>query len=325
MKIYCDGVFMGGGVRGIGYAGAIGAFQAAGYEFKNVAGTSVGAIVASLVAAGYTGDELEKEMKELDYHRFKGKGHFGLVSNLFDFRKDYGIYNSDYFEKWLADLLSRKNIVKFKDLEYLDWEEKGKIKNRLTITATDITKRKLLVLPQDLADYGIDPREFEVAKAVRMSMSIPIFYHPYRLTDVNGVEHWIVDGGTLCNYPMFLFDDGKHKLKRPIFGFKFDSGMDASHILEDAKSSKAKEKLPDYVLRIADLVLDSQNLQYSRLVPGDAERTIDISVVVKDKVVSPINFGLSGETSLQLSKNGHIAATKFLESWDFKKWLKRFR
>ena len=312
-------------MRGIGYAGAIKAFHAAGYEFKNVAGTSVGAIVASLVAAGYSGDELEEEMKTMDYKRFKGKGHFGLVSNLFDFRKDYGIYNSDYFEKWLAELLARKNIFKFKDLEYLDWEERGKVKNRLTITATDVTRRKLLVFPQDLAEYGINPREFEVAKAVRMSMSIPIFYHPYKLLDSNGDEHWIVDGGMLCNYPIHLLDNGRTRPRRPIFGFKFDSSLDASYLIEDAKSSKAKEKLPEYILRIADLVLDSQNLQYTELVPGDDARTVKVPVVVKDKVVSPIDFGLSEETSLQLSKNGYEAAIKFLETWDYRKWLRRFR
>jgi len=185
-KIFCDAVFMGGGVRGIGYAGAVKAFHEAGYDFVNVAGVSAGAIVASLVAAGYSGDELDHEMKNIAYKRFKGKGHFGLAGNLFSFRKDYGIYNSDYFEKWLAELLARKGIVHFKDLEYV---EKGKIKNRLTIAATDVFKRKYLILPQDLEDYGINPREFEVAKAVRMSMSIPLFYHPFKLEDSHGTPH----------------------------------------------------------------------------------------------------------------------------------------
>jgi len=325
MKHLIDGVFMGGGVRGIGYAGAIKALHEAEYDFKNVAGVSVGAIIASLVAAGYQGDELEQEMKNIDYKRFKGKGHFGLVSNLFDFRRDYGIYNSDYFEKWLAELLARKNIFKFKDLEYL---EKGKVKNRLTLAATDIFKRKLIVLPRDLADYGINPREFEVAKAVRMSMSIPLFYHPYKLVDSKDVEHWIVDGGLLCNYPMWIFDDGSHKLKRPVFGFKFDSCTD--HLkpkdMYDVKhEKKRKEKLHAYILRIADLVLDSQNLQYSHIIKGDEERTINISVVVDKKVVSPIDFGLHDKTATALSNNGYAAAQEFLKKWDFKKWVKKYR
>ncbi|HEY1441635.1 MAG TPA: patatin-like phospholipase family protein, partial [Mycobacterium sp.] len=48
---HVDLVCEGGGVRGIGLVGAVDALAAAGYEFPRVAGTSAGAIVASLVAA----------------------------------------------------------------------------------------------------------------------------------------------------------------------------------------------------------------------------------------------------------------------------------
>ena len=46
-----DLVCEGGGVRGIGLVGAVDALAAAGYRFPRVAGTSAGAIVASLIAA----------------------------------------------------------------------------------------------------------------------------------------------------------------------------------------------------------------------------------------------------------------------------------
>ena len=49
----CDAVFEGGGVKGIGLVGAVAATEELNYEFRNVAGTSAGAIVAALVAAGY--------------------------------------------------------------------------------------------------------------------------------------------------------------------------------------------------------------------------------------------------------------------------------
>jgi NTE family protein len=53
-----DGVFEGGGVRGIGLAGALSVFEAAGYKPCGVAGTSAGAIVSTLVASGYTAAEI---------------------------------------------------------------------------------------------------------------------------------------------------------------------------------------------------------------------------------------------------------------------------
>lgn len=48
MKI--DGVFEGGGVRGIAHVGAICALNERGYSFERVAGTSAGAIIAALLA-----------------------------------------------------------------------------------------------------------------------------------------------------------------------------------------------------------------------------------------------------------------------------------
>ena len=48
-----DAVFEGGGVKGIGLVGAVSEIEKAGYTFENLAGTSAGAIVASLLAVGY--------------------------------------------------------------------------------------------------------------------------------------------------------------------------------------------------------------------------------------------------------------------------------
>ena len=61
----CCGVFEGGGVRGIGHVGAACAMQEAGYQFTDLAGSSAGAIAAALLAAGYSCDELKKEMESV--------------------------------------------------------------------------------------------------------------------------------------------------------------------------------------------------------------------------------------------------------------------
>jgi predicted acylesterase/phospholipase RssA len=66
-----DAVFEGGGVKGIGMVGAVAVTEDQGYQFSNVAGTSAGAIVASLVAAGYNAGELKNILDNLDYTHFK--------------------------------------------------------------------------------------------------------------------------------------------------------------------------------------------------------------------------------------------------------------
>lgn len=55
-----DAVFEGGGVKGIGLVGAIAVAEEYGYRFVNVAGSSAGAIVAALLAAGYSAAEIKK-------------------------------------------------------------------------------------------------------------------------------------------------------------------------------------------------------------------------------------------------------------------------
>jgi NTE family protein len=50
-SLKADLVLAGGGVKGIGHAGAVAKLREAGYEFPRVAGTSAGAIVGAMVAA----------------------------------------------------------------------------------------------------------------------------------------------------------------------------------------------------------------------------------------------------------------------------------
>lgn len=50
--------FEGGGARGYAHVGALQASEERGISFEGVAGTSIGAVVAALVAAGYTSSEL---------------------------------------------------------------------------------------------------------------------------------------------------------------------------------------------------------------------------------------------------------------------------
>ena len=52
------GIFEGGGVKGIAHIGALRALEERGFFCKKASGTSVGAIIASLVVAGYSSIEL---------------------------------------------------------------------------------------------------------------------------------------------------------------------------------------------------------------------------------------------------------------------------
>ena len=86
MSKKCNAVFEGGGVRGIGHVGAVCRMEQAGWQFEDTAGSSAGAIIAALLAAGYTGEELKKELARTDYLKFKGKdfpAYFGMFGKIF--------------------------------------------------------------------------------------------------------------------------------------------------------------------------------------------------------------------------------------------------
>ena len=68
-----DLVLEGGGVKGSGLVGAITALVERDdpYTFARVAGTSAGAIVASMLAAGVQAAEIKKIMDDLDFSGWK--------------------------------------------------------------------------------------------------------------------------------------------------------------------------------------------------------------------------------------------------------------
>ena len=146
---YADLVFEGGGVKGIGLAGAFAALQQAGFTHKRVAGTSAGAITAALVAAGYSAEELDSILLEVPFERFKDRAwedKIPIIGSGLSVLMELGIYEGRYFEGWLAGLLVAKGITKFGQLadpEATDLKDRY----RLKVIASDVTHRRMLVLP----------------------------------------------------------------------------------------------------------------------------------------------------------------------------------
>lgn len=321
----CDGVFEGGGVRGIGFAGAISEMEAQGYTFQNVAGTSAGAIAAALVAVGYSGSEIEKELGAVDFTSFRQEGGwsrvdgFGKVINL---KNRYGVYKSDSFETWLDRLLEAKGKQVFGALQTGERDERYAYK--LSVVASDLTDNSILILPGDLKRFGISPDTFSVARAVRMSMSIPLYYEPERLLDGEGREHIIVDGGLLSNYPIWLLDDGTSAPPFPTFGFKFIPGEN-----ETKRKELPTERFVDYLKSLVTTMLEAGDNYHISKSKGDFARSVLIptQVVTPEgtKVIEATYFDITPEESAQLAENGRRAARSFLSGWDFEEWKLLYR
>ena len=212
-----NAVFEGGGVKGVALAGAVEATEQAGGSFKRVAGTSSGSIIASLLAAGYDGEAMSRIIRQTSFTSFLKRGmlyNTAIVGPALRVMIKKGLYSGEALETWIRGILKAKGIVTFSDLP----------RGKLSVIASDITNGRIIVLPDDLEDYGISPAGFEVAKAVRMSCSIPYFFDPVMLR-LSGqaakgktfMEQFIyvVDGGMLSNFPLWLFDEKEEGFKSP--------------------------------------------------------------------------------------------------------------
>ena len=327
MALKADAVLEGGGVKGIGLVGAVSEIEKAGYGFENLAGTSAGAIVASLLAVGYSSDELKKELEQLNYNDFKDEGlldKLGFFGKGLSIGLEYGIYEGEFFESWLEELLAAKGETTFGQIKTKYKEDKYKYK--FQAIAADITDRRLLVLPNDLKLYGIEPDDFSISRAVRMSMSIPFFFEPVELRDTSGRKHLIVDGGLLSNYPVWLLDDGTADPPWPTFGFKLMEADERK--LKEAKRNPINNPV-SFLKAIVGTMLDAHDSYHISKSKGDYARTIGIPTVVRidgtEKEIETTDFNIGRAESQALFENGVKAAGKFLKKWNFERWKKKYR
>lgn len=299
----CDAVFEGGGVKGLAFIGAIQETEERGYKFERIAGTSAGAITASLLAAGYSGVELEKMMTPDLFASFlkpSGWGLIPLAGKVLNILFRDGIYDGDALEKWISEQLQKKNISTFSDLP----------EGKLTLIASDISKGKMMVLPKDLSQYGIDPRKFSVARAVRMSCTIPYFFQPVTMR-ISGEKMYIVDGGLLSNYPIWLFDSPSTP-RWPTFGFRL-RGADQTEGTTVIRGPFSMFKA------LFSTMLEAHDRKYIK--PKDAGRTIFIPV----EGVKSTDFSISVEQKDRLIELGRDESKQFFDRWDFSSYIHQYR
>lgn len=318
-----DLVFEGGGVKGIALAGAFAELDSRGYQHQCVAGTSAGAITASLVAAGYTGVEIEQIVThDMHFPSFEDPPHLhelGPLGDVLDVVKRKGIHSGAYFLSWIQQKLNARGLTQFGDLR--DTAATGEQRRyRLQVIASDLSAKTMLVLPRDAAQLGFDPDHLNVADAVRMSMSIPIFFQPViRQTSHDGGQHLIVDGGLLSNFPVWLFDVTDRTPSFPTFGLQLTAPPRHSVAPAGNRSPPTLPGFVDYLKSIADTATGGHDR--FELEEEDCARTIPISTLG----VSTTDFDIPPDRVQALVDSGRNAATKFLATWNFEDWLAKYR
>ncbi|MEP6909119.1 MAG: patatin-like phospholipase family protein [Actinomycetota bacterium] len=320
-----DLVCEGGGVKGIGLAGAYSVLEEEGWQPQNVAGTSAGAITAALIAAGYTSAELREIILGLDYRRFEDAAwhnRIPVVGKPVSLLVRNGVYKGDEFVRWMGGLLAAKGIHTFADLR-TDSQD-AKYRSRLQVIASDLSSRRLLVLPRDAAVLGQNTDGLDVALAIRMSMSIPFFFRPVRITDQTGQDHVIVDGGMLSNFPVWLFDCEDQEVPDwPTFGLLLVEPDPKTPIADRIPKPERAPLGGRGLTQLVSGLLHTMVEAHDRLYVEKAQfaRTIPIPTLG----VRTTEFDLTTARAQKLYDSGRSAAEKFLATWDFDAYLAEFR
>jgi NTE family protein len=205
-----------------------------------------------------------------------------------------GIYKNDYLETWLDSLLTEKGIRTFADLP----EEK------LKIIASDVSNGEMLILPDDLVRYGMTPVDLKVSTAVMMSASLPFFYRPVIWKSKDRKKSYILDGGLLSNFPIWIFDTDNPRW--PTFGFRF---------VKDKVNINAVIPTPLHLFKnIIKTMIQAHDLRHLN------KETIERTIQIPTGDINATDFELDKDEIDFLYMSGYTSAKEFLSKWDFEQY-----
>ncbi|MCG6188116.1 patatin-like phospholipase family protein [Maribellus maritimus] len=197
-------VLSGGGAKGMAHIGVIRVLEENNIPIDYIAGTSIGAIVGGLYAAGYTPDEMEELFKSDDFYFWST----GKIQEEYRYYFKQPEENPSWFE---LRITKRDDKVKLLPPTSLIPEEQMDFAFMELLAATNSACENdfdSLMIPffcvaTDV--YNHEPvvlREGDMGEAVRASMTVPVYFKPI---EINGTL--LFDGGIVNNFPHDIMTD----------------------------------------------------------------------------------------------------------------------
>jgi NTE family protein len=147
-----------------------------------------------------------------------------------------------------------------------------------------------------------------------MSISIPVFFEPVKLqyidNDNNERTSYIIDGGVLSNYPVWLFDQCQMGGKVPTFGFKLMApNEDRGHDIKGPVS---------LLSAVLGTMMEAHDIRYVE------EKNFQRTVVIPTLDVRATDFNISRKKAEELFQSGVTAAEEFFGKWDYRTYLRKY-
>lgn len=288
-------VIEGGGAKGVCIGGTLKALHKHGIlqNIKRYAGTSAGALIAALLAVGYTHDELNKLLLEFHMPDLLDDS-FGITRDLYRLYKEFGYHKGDYLLQYVRNLIKNKlgnPNATFQDL----YDKNGK---DLVLVATNITKDKPVYFSRYLTP------NIPISLIIRASMSLPFIYKPVIIND-----DIYCDGGISNNYPITVFDgdypnDDMDSNFKPInpktLGLKFMGSNEIRN--KHATNINNINNVVQYGTNILEHLLN--RIERSAMKVGYFERTITVPTLN----MKTMDFNINRADKIKYQKNAeHVA------------------
>lgn len=295
-------VFSGGGIKGIAYLGAIRALEELGIMqgVHKYAGASAGMIIAALLSIGMNANELYRYMMAVNFKEFLEESRIDiehLADNpkillepltsaivLYDEVFYRGLSDASYFTRWLTHMFKKKGFDDKTTYKQL-FDSTGK---ELYCVLCNLNYGKTVI-----ANHESTPN-MPVIASVRASMSIPFIYRPFEWEgDI------YVDGGTMYNYPIEIFDEGC-----PVdntLGFILSSKQDII-----TPKRREDENLWQHIACVYEAV---RNVAYEYCFRGGNEYR---TVFIDHKHINTLDFDLTQEEKEMLYNEGYRATYGYM-------------
>lgn len=277
---------MGGGVDGSAHPGALSVLEQAGVlQLEKVAGTSAGAIMASLVAMKYNATQIKAIMDNTDMSKFKDGNWVQDIEGV----NKYGLHPGVVFLDWIKTQI--RIVTNNPTCTFADFRKYGFLD--LHVFACNMNTCSLDEFCVDLTP------NVAVCDAVRASMSIPWFFQAYKIGN-----QFYRDGGMMSNFPID-FADTNGVINPETIGvcFGYDTQV-KDNGLKTGEYEKAVEADVALLMAAQYRSLQRNHINLSR------------SIMVSTHGISPTNFSLSPTEKETLYNAGRIGAYEWMKQYN---------
>jgi NTE family protein len=325
-------VFEGGGILGIAYLGVL------DYLFQNnhmgntvrVAGTSAGAITACITSFQLPFEETKALADSLNFKEIPDQGEiedllhvpeeilsqinliYGNVGGLYRLIKDFGWFSTNYFYSWLRTVIQEqfnedKKKPPYTFTDFLDptLHKQNRPFLDLYLVGTNVSSGEASVF-----SFETTP-DMEVAEAVRISMSIPLFFEAVKIKDFQTTGNHSVnvfcDGGLMNNYPIHLFDS-------PKYNSNLFCGANMNTLGARFNKKNSIAKITNLLEYIQYLLSCSTRLQQDAFERSPLDRARSISINTLEVSSMDFNIAVDDQVYQFLYRQGYNAALEYFQT-----------